>query len=276
MNKSQLEVILLRHLRDAAFIDHAGLMRFHALLDGTLRNCTARNIQSTKRWILEHCSDRVRLQALLEYFQGLSEEFSTRLYIIYLLSDIVNHVIYNERNLGVRDSIQSALLPLLKSAYHSRNSDSLEIERILSIWDGKKYFERTVIETWRRELETEEKKEFVKPEYHGKWGGQYWEQPAGCMIPAITSNYNPIPPHIPVVRLPPTTSKGVQTALEEFYSTSNVWKFSEEEVAEREFDYEGWSKKFVRERQEKVKGKGVEGMRMGFGGPWSNRPIGQN
>ncbi|KAG5518728.1 hypothetical protein PMAC_002697 [Pneumocystis sp. 'macacae'] len=238
-------------------------------------------IQSARRWQQEYITTKEHMMLFSKYLAALSATmttFTNRLFILYLVNDILSHCFANDR----RDLIlamQSFLLMLLRLGYYISNAEKDKIEDLLNLWSEKKYFSEITMKATRAGLmvppaeqpsesnsidNVAKTQNYVKPSQHGRQGASYWELPAACMIPHLPDasiikesmqSYISIPSHLcQPITLPNHTSSEILDALDSFYKQENMdlWGFKEKSDTENEdIDYEGWSKKFWAEKKQK-------------------------
>ncbi|KTW29818.1 hypothetical protein T552_01023 [Pneumocystis carinii B80] len=239
-------------------------------------------IQNARRWQEEYIITKELMGYFFKYLVAFSTTlttFSQRLYILYLINDILSHSSKNN-NIDVSLEIKPSLLALLRLGYYAPDAEKDKIEDLLNLWSEKKYFTEITMKAIRAGLmvplvqtsskpnfsNTSKNHDYIKPFQHGRQGASYWELPAACMIPLLPDakvikesiqSYISIPPHLcQPITLSNHTSPKLLEALNTFYKeeSMNLWSFKENSDTEDEdIDYEGWSKKFWEKRKEKEK-----------------------
>ncbi|QSL64974.1 hypothetical protein MERGE_002278 [Pneumocystis wakefieldiae] len=239
-------------------------------------------IQNARRWQQEYIVTKELMTYFFKYLMAFSATittFSQRLYVLYLVNDILFHSL-NNNNIDISQEMKSSLLALLRSAYYAPEAEKDKIDDLLNLWGEKKYFTEITMKATRAGLmvplaqtssksnssNTPKNYDYIKPFQHGRQGASYWELPAACMIPLLPDpsvikesirSYISIPPHLcQPITLPSHTSPELLEALNSFYKeeSMNIWSFKEDSDTENEdIDYEGWSKKFWEKRKENEK-----------------------
>ncbi|EMR10190.1 hypothetical protein PNEG_01463 [Pneumocystis murina B123] len=239
-------------------------------------------IQSARRWQEEYIVTKELMMYFFKYLVAFSTTmttFSQRLYILYLINDILSHSFKNN-NMDIALEMKSSLLSLLRLGYYAPEAEKDKIEDLLNLWNEKKYFTEITMKATHAGLmvplaqtsskpnfsNTPKNHDYIKPFQHGRQGASYWELPAACMIPLLPDasvikesihSYISIPPHLcQPITLPSHTSPELLEALNTFYKeeSMDLWGFKENSDTEnQDIDYEGWSKKFWEKRKEKEK-----------------------
>ncbi|KAK9247633.1 hypothetical protein V1506DRAFT_531728 [Lipomyces tetrasporus] len=287
--KATLSAELLRpHPSGSPFpVSSDVIKKLHSALQAALHKNSVENVRALKSLLLEHIAPyTTRVIALGKYLTALSPTLSTRrakLYILYVLNDVLYHTTYISKSGGeFKSGIQQFLPTLFAIPWHIEKVRG-KVDELVGIWTEKEYFhtfflqslhDPVTLEQWRQRFggpsqraQTEERKDVELdddgrlPPVLGVHGAKYFELPVSNMLPCVQGAM-PVPVTAPrPVKLRLTedgrADEDVMSAVDKFYKCLE-WKggrFREadenaDEVDEEEFAYEGWSVEFFRGRQD--------------------------
>ncbi|KAA8573611.1 hypothetical protein MFRU_001g04230 [Monilinia fructicola] len=224
--KASFSASLLR--RDPTPVSREDIADFHSRLNNVILQCSSKNVQKCKQWILEHIvQSTARFTALGKYLtvfttsftKSLSREPSIkrkRIHVLYLLNDLLYHCKYRTNDASVCGKIQPILVNLLGSTASFKDcpKHQRKIQDLLKIWEDKGYYSNEYIGKLREAAKiasevgqfTEESigstengeqglapkiaktAPFVMPAMHGDASMPWFDLPAGNLMPHIIPN----------------------------------------------------------------------------------------
>ncbi|KAI8332436.1 hypothetical protein BC941DRAFT_436669 [Chlamydoabsidia padenii] len=191
-----------------------------------MNNCAVNHIEAGKNWVFKNCQRPEQCQAVLDHMNSLatcSSHFSQRLHFLYLINDILHHVIRRKLN-WMKSAFLSRVATLLHLAYTCPGGNQTEqhqkVSRVIDLWDEKRYFDSGVIQQLRYEMNHGPTTTMDIPPTIPK---PYYELPAGLMTVALKINQPPYTPIDPSsVREKPShrkhPSKEMQHAIDDYYA----------------------------------------------------------
>ncbi|KAE9364349.1 hypothetical protein N431DRAFT_431228 [Stipitochalara longipes BDJ] len=144
------------------------IAHFHSLLNETIVQCSPRNVQKCKQWILENIAQSTaRFTALGKYLTALTTSFvgsdgqttsnrepsvkRKRMHVLYLVNDILYHSKFRINNASICGKVQPILVSLFGSAASFKGSPrhQRKVLDLLDIWDEKGYYSKDYIDKLR-------------------------------------------------------------------------------------------------------------------------------
>ncbi|KIW99297.1 uncharacterized protein Z519_00960 [Cladophialophora bantiana CBS 173.52] len=210
---------------DVTKVARDDLPNFHNAFEATLTQCSSRNIQTCKQWLLENVVvSAARTTALGKYLVAISRHLATqpeeailtrasrrRLHILYLLNDLLHHAKYHEADFTLRNNLSQSLEPFLADLVQFGSSDAKtrvrrRLSDLIQLWKEEEYFGRhvtnqlhdvlagTTTETkptlepdvQRKERDTE--LPYLIPPTHGDPSSPFYDLPAGTLMRHIIPN----------------------------------------------------------------------------------------
>ncbi|TAQ86757.1 hypothetical protein B7494_g4921 [Chlorociboria aeruginascens] len=152
---------------DPTSITREEIAHFHSILNAAVVQCSPRNVQTCKHWILENIiQSTARSTSLGKYLVALTTSFvppqpspasplvkkepsvkRKRIHILYIINDILHHAKYRSKDA----SVSSKLQPILESLFGSASSFKghprhyAKILDLLEIWQDKNYYSKEYI-----------------------------------------------------------------------------------------------------------------------------------
>ncbi|GJC93421.1 hypothetical protein ColKHC_02247 [Colletotrichum higginsianum] len=159
--KASFSALLFR--KEPVSLTRPEIEAFHTLLHDAIHQCSPANVQKCKRWILKNTvPSAARVAALGKYLAALSNSFSDeartkpstrrrRLHVLYILNDVLYHVIVRDRDARFATELEASLTPLLHGAARFRNcpKHTKKLETLLALWEKHAYFSATTIDNLR-------------------------------------------------------------------------------------------------------------------------------
>ncbi|KAJ0159238.1 hypothetical protein CTA2_10085, partial [Colletotrichum tanaceti] len=159
--KASFSALLFR--KEPVSLTRQEIEAFHTLLHDAIHQCSPANVQKCKRWILKNTApSAARVAALGKYLAALSNSFSDkarakpstrrrRLHVLYILNDVLYHVVARDRDAHFATQLEASLTPLLHGAARFRNcpKHTKKLEALLALWEKHAYFSATTIDNFR-------------------------------------------------------------------------------------------------------------------------------
>ncbi|KAJ6440013.1 uricase [Purpureocillium lavendulum] len=187
-------------------------------IDRTLDKCSNPNVQECKNWIATNVvHSHGRTTALGKFLVALSESMEEdfdrpsvrkrRLHVLYIVSDVLHHVVVRQGNLGF-GALWAVHLPDMVTAASFFDKSPKHIARVrdlLSIWEERKYIPTALLERLKECVTLASDKHsgypifpkeddaatgaakppFTTPYIHGDPSLPWHEQPASCWLPLL-------------------------------------------------------------------------------------------
>ncbi|XMA09696.1 hypothetical protein WAI453_002487 [Rhynchosporium graminicola] len=156
---------------DPTSVSRDSIADFHSLLNTVIVQCSPKNVQKCKHWILENIAQSAaRFTALGKYLNALTASFSEaggttdlnskkrepsikrkRLHVLYLVNDILYHSKHRSNDASICGKIQPILVHLFGSAasFTECPKHQRKVADLLSIWEEKGYYSKEYIEKLR-------------------------------------------------------------------------------------------------------------------------------
>ncbi|OLN86899.1 hypothetical protein CCHL11_04674 [Colletotrichum chlorophyti] len=155
--KASFSAILFR--KEPVSLTRPEIEAFHTFLYDAIQQCSPANVQKCKRWILQNLvPSPARVSALGKYLAALSNSFpddaktkpSTRrkrLHILYVVNDVLYHVVVRDRDTRFPTELEASLAPLLHGAAKFQNcpKQARKIEDLLAVWETQRYFPAPIL-----------------------------------------------------------------------------------------------------------------------------------
>ncbi|GAB1314937.1 hypothetical protein MFIFM68171_05147 [Madurella fahalii] len=206
-----------------------------ALLNSTIAECSPPNVQRCKQWALSNLvPSSARIAPFCKYLAALAKSFGRekdavavqskggrvpsakrrRLHVLYILSDILYHVKYRNRDESFAQKLEPTLPALVRSAASFRNCPKhiRKIHELIELWNENKYFPKSFIQQLQSVVDEaptlgEEEQNgnevdnsagglakaaktapFVMPAMHGDPSAPWYDLPAGNWLPVLEPN----------------------------------------------------------------------------------------
>ncbi|TVY52583.1 hypothetical protein LCER1_G006190 [Lachnellula cervina] len=212
---------------DPTSLSRENIAHFHALLNSAVLQCTPRNVQKSKQWILENIvQSSARFTALGKYLTALATSFTDsekrepsvkrkRLHLLYLINDILYHTKYRVSDASICSKAQPILVSLFGSAAAFKDcpKHQQKLFDLLDIWEERGYYSREYVdklrETVKNASEAGEHSQgngstsdgdnastaklaksapYVMPAMHGDISTPWFDLPAGNLLQHIEPN----------------------------------------------------------------------------------------
>ncbi|TVY71164.1 hypothetical protein LSUE1_G005995, partial [Lachnellula suecica] len=150
---------------DPTSLSRESIDEFHALLNAAVQQCTPRNVQKCKQWILANIvQSTARFAALGKYLTVLATSFTEaqaakrepsikrkRLHILYLLNDLLYHTKYRVSDASICSKAQPILVNLFGSASSFKGCPKhlQKLLDLLAIWEEKGYYSKDYVDKLR-------------------------------------------------------------------------------------------------------------------------------
>ncbi|KAG0646609.1 hypothetical protein D0Z07_7354 [Hyphodiscus hymeniophilus] len=155
---------------DPTSLTREDIARFQTLLNSAVIQCTPRNVQKCKQWILENIAhSTARFTALGKYLTALAASFTEngpnldpnskrepsikrkRLHILYLVNDLLFHTKYRINDASICGKVQPLLMNLLGStaSFTGCPKHHHKIQELLRLWEEKDYYSKDYIDKLR-------------------------------------------------------------------------------------------------------------------------------
>ncbi|WYZ38571.1 hypothetical protein EsH8_III_000485 [Colletotrichum jinshuiense] len=204
--KASFSAILFR--KEPISLTRPEIEAFHILLHDAIHQCSPTNVQKCKRWILKNLvPSPARVSALGKYLAALSNSFSDdaktkpstrrkRLHVLYIINDILYHVVVRDRDARFATALEANLGPLLHGAAKFQNcpKQAKKLEDLLGLWENQRYFSGSTNNKLREIVrEAPHSGELSKPVGQDQTGSNLASKPAKdapYMIPSIHGDPN--------------------------------------------------------------------------------------
>merc|ERR1711977_308441 len=154
---------------DPTSVSRDAIADFHTLLNTVVVQCSPRNVQKCKQWILKNIAkSAARFTALGKYLTALTASFSEsggakdatkrepsikrkRLHILYLVNDILFHTRHRVNDASICGKIQPILVSLVgnTASFKECPKHQRKVLDLLGIWEEKGYYSKDYIEKLR-------------------------------------------------------------------------------------------------------------------------------
>lgn len=257
--RASLSAALLR--ADPTPVTRDEITRFHTLLDTALTQCTPRNIQLCKRWILQYMSTRPRFASLGKFLATLSGTLPRRkrLHIVYLFNDVLHHTKFHSPNAEFAPAVTGVLGEIF-SAAATPGRQGGKLRKVLDIWRTKGYFPASFINELSIAMTSSpppppplassarpaQEKPLLLPPFHGDPSLPFYDLPAANFLPHMTPNApRAINPRLvkPIQFLAATPSEALVSAVKRFIDETADGGDWDWDAAGGEA-YFGWSRGF--------------------------------
>ncbi|TVY35272.1 Calcium homeostasis endoplasmic reticulum protein, partial [Lachnellula subtilissima] len=212
---------------DPTSLSREDIAHFHALLNSAVLQCTPRNVQKCKQWILENIiQSSARFTALGKYLTALSTSFTDsekhepsvkrkRLHLLYLINDILYHTKYRVSDASICSKAQPILVNLFGSAASFKDcpKHQQKLLGLLEIWEEKGYYSGEYVDKLRETVKNASEAgehlqgngstsdgdnastaklaksaPYVMPAMHGDTSTPWFDLPAGNLLQHIEPN----------------------------------------------------------------------------------------
>ncbi|KAF7563373.1 hypothetical protein G7046_g751 [Stylonectria norvegica] len=193
---------------------------FFPLLTSALAQCSRPNVQKCKAWIVDHIAPSgARTAALAKFLAALSKNFQDdgerpsvkrrRLHVLYVLSDVLHHVVKRNGNATFATAWDGVLPELMANAAAFVNcpKHKKKLEGLINLWEEKGYINPDVISKLREALangitstpatepqpsstsvKLAKDQPYVLPSFHGDPSTPWYDLPAGTWLPHLIPN----------------------------------------------------------------------------------------
>ncbi|OAL24834.1 hypothetical protein AYO22_05623 [Fonsecaea multimorphosa] len=210
---------------DVTKVSRDDLPTFHNAFEATLTQCSSRNIQTCKQWLLENVVvSPARTSALGKYLVTISRHLANqpdeairarvsrqRLHILYLLNDLLHHAKYHEADVALRNNLAHSLQSFLPDLFQICASEAKGRVRrrlfdLIDLWKEEGYFDRQVTDqlhdvlngvtpesnpTFEAEVQrksADKELPYLIPSTHGDPSLPFYDLPAGNLMRHIIPN----------------------------------------------------------------------------------------
>ncbi|OAL38090.1 hypothetical protein AYO20_02542 [Fonsecaea nubica] len=210
---------------DVTKVSRDDLPTFHNAFEATLHQCSSRNIQTCKQWLLENVVvSTTRTTALGKYLVAIArhltnqpdESSSTRvsrqrLHILYLVNDLLHHARYHEADVALCNNLTQSLQPFLADLIRLSASDAKahvrrRLSDLIQLWKEEEYFSPQVIDEMHDALagvaskaqptveheagrkSADKELPYLIPATHGDPSLPFYDLPAGNLMRHIIPN----------------------------------------------------------------------------------------
>ncbi|RDW88284.1 hypothetical protein BP6252_00316 [Coleophoma cylindrospora] len=153
---------------DPISLSREDIAQFHSLLNEAVLQCSPKNVQKCKNWILQNITQSTaRCTALGKYLTALAISYNEptlrepakrepsikrkRLHLLYLLNDLLNHAKFHINDASISSKIQPILVSLLSTAASFKGcpKHQRKIADLLQIWEDKGFYSSDYIDKLR-------------------------------------------------------------------------------------------------------------------------------
>ncbi|KAI9149543.1 hypothetical protein HJFPF1_11597 [Paramyrothecium foliicola] len=215
--KAALSASLFRS--DPTSLGRPAVDGFFSLLASTVTRCSRDNVQKCKVWIVDNVvHSPARTAALGKFLVALSKSFvddgqrpsakRKRLHVLYVLNDVLFHVVVRQENAGFPVSLEPFLPSLVASvgAFDKCPKHKNKLESLVGLWVEKQYFSPDTVSQLKdaaangsiapsatgplasTSLKLAKDAPFVLPSMHGDSSTQWYDLPAATWLPHLTPN----------------------------------------------------------------------------------------
>ncbi|KAJ9616981.1 hypothetical protein H2200_000702 [Cladophialophora chaetospira] len=211
---------------DVTKVSRNDLPTFHDAFEAMLLQCSSRNIQTCKRWLLENVIvSAARTAALGKYLATTSKHLAgqqdeatqtnlsrrQRLHILYLVNDLLHHGKYHTSDTTLSDNLAQSLPPFLVELCRYAGQDakarvSRRLADLMDLWreeaylggdtiahlqnalNGARHETLSSLEATSGTVEQTKEPPYVLPSTHGDDSVAYYDLPAANLMHHIVPN----------------------------------------------------------------------------------------
>ncbi|KZZ98647.1 hypothetical protein AAL_03165 [Moelleriella libera RCEF 2490] len=216
---------------DPASISRPSVDAFFQLLNSTLTQCSRPNVQNCKDYILSNIVYSTgRTTSLAKYLVALSKSQTDdsarsrpsgkrrRLHILYLVNDVLHHVVQKQVNQREFSAAWDPYLPSLFSCAASFDNcpkHSKKLEDLIDLWQERNYVADDLVPKLKEaltsgavsttppragtdsSLKLAKDAPYVLPSFHGDAGTPWYDLPAASWLPHLVPNsFKPMLPDL--------------------------------------------------------------------------------